>query len=250
LYYKDKDVVFYIDDNKGGIQKLNGVDVNSARIFNNFLIDKDYLYFENINIIKSNGIELLAIFPGYRSGCGFDRTPGSNFYLFKNIEGFWLVKFSNTVSKRFLGKIFDRKWDSAFDVVDLHKKYGNSRINLPLKPAELALKQAENQVYNTTAVDHSPEYPGGINGFNDFVKKNYVVPKYLIENDIKLKVYASFVIEKDGSLSDINIRHDPGYGTGKEFARVLKLIPNWKPATLNGKPVRCLSIIPFKVNDF
>ncbi|MEA9412973.1 DKNYY domain-containing protein [Flavobacterium sp. PL02] len=250
LYYKDKDVVFYIDDDKGGIQKLNEVDVNSVRIFNNFLIDKNYLYSENIKIIKSNAIELLAIFPGYRSGCGFDETPGSNFYLFKNIDGFWLVKFSNTVSKRFLGKIFDRNWDPAFDVVDLHKKYGNTRINLPLTPGELALKQAENQVYSTTAVDHSPEYPGGINGFTDFVKKNYAVPKYLIENDIKVKVYASFVIEKDGSLSDIKIRRDPGYGTGKEFVRVLKLIPSWKPATVNRKPVRCLTNIPFNVNDF
>ncbi len=249
-YYKDKDVVFYLDDYTGEIQKLKEVDINSARVFNNFLIDKNYLYDENIKIIKSKEIELLAIFSGYRKGCGLDPEPGSDFYLFKNAEGFWLVKFSNTVSKRFLGKIFDRKWDPAFDVVDLHKKYRNTRINLPLKPAELALKEAENQVYSSLAVESYPEYPGGIKAFYDLLKKNYVVPKYLIENDIKVKVYVSFVIEKDGSLSDIKIRHDPGYGTGKELVRVLKLMPNWKPATVNGKPVRCLYNIPFKVIDF
>ncbi len=249
FYYKDKDVVFYLNNGTEGIQKLNEVDVNSAGIFNNFLMDKNYLYHQNIRIIKSDGIELLAIFAGYRKGCGLDQVPMSDFYLFRNFEGFWIVKISNTISYRFLGKVFDRKWDPAFDIIDLPKKYGNARASLPLKPEEKELKVEENQVYNTAVVDNLPEYPGGIEKLYAFVKKNYVVPKVVIEQDIKnLRVYASFVVERDGSLSDIKVLNDPGYGSGKELIRVLKMIPNWKPAVLNGKPVRSNYNLPFKVN--
>ncbi|WP_289659374.1 DKNYY domain-containing protein [Flavobacterium panacagri] len=249
LYYRDKDVVFYLDNLKGGIQKLKDVDPNSARVFNNFLTDKNYLYHENIKIIKSKEVELLAIFPGYRKGCGLDPEPGSDFYLFKNTEGFWLVKISDKISYRFLGKVFDRKWDQAFDVIDLHKKYGNTRINLPIQPAEKALKETENQIYNIAAVDVRPEYPGGIEKLYDFFKTNYIVPEYVIKNNIKkLRIYTNFVIEKDGTLSEIKVLYDPGYNSAKELLRVLKLAPHWKPATIDGKPVRCLYSTRFNIN--
>ena len=60
-------------------------------------------------------------------------------------------------------------------------------------------------------------------------------------------VFATIKIEKDGSVSEIKILRDFGYGSGKELERVLKLSPNWIPAIKDGNPVRCLYNIPYYV---
>ena len=52
-------------------------------------------------------------------------------------------------------------------------------------------------------------------------------------------MYVTFVVEKDGSLTDIKVIRDIGYGTGKEAIRVLKKCPKWTPGEQNGKKVRC-----------
>ncbi|TPG45212.1 DKNYY domain-containing protein [Flavobacterium pectinovorum] len=250
-YYKDKDVVIYCD-RFDKIQKMKDVDVSSAKIFNSFLVDKNYLYCKNVKIIKSAGIELLAIFAGYRGGfCGNDPTPVSDFYLFKNKEGFWLVKISDEISYRFLGKVFDRNWDPAFRVIELHKKYGNVRDQFPQKQVvEIENELPANEIYSTSAVEVLPKYSGGIQKMYAFLKKNYVIPKAALEDDGTVSgVFASFVIEKDGTLSDIKVLHDYGYGSGKEMERVLKLLPNWEPAMIKGKVVRCKYSIPFYASN-
>jgi hypothetical protein len=253
-YYKDKNVVSYYDESRREIKKLSDVDVNSARTFNIFLVDKSYLYCRNVKIIKSTGIELLASFSGYRGGfCGNDPTPLSDFYLFKNLEGFWLLKISDTISYRFLGKVFDRKWQSSFEVIDLAKKYGNTRIIAPQKAVRQEdnggkSKIVDNEVYNAVAVQIKPKYPGGIQKFYAFIKKNYVIPKEILDDESSRGgVFGSFIIEKDGSLSEIKVLHDFGYGSGKELERVLKLSPSWIPAIKDGNPVRCLYSISYYV---
>jgi len=253
-YYKDKNVVSYYDERSRELKEISDVDANSARTLNIFLVDKDFLYCRNVKIIKSEGIELLASFSGYRHGfCGLDATPRSDFCLFKNSEGFWLVKISDKISYRFLGKVFDRKWEPSFKAIDLAKKYENSRTIVPQKPikqeeSKVKSKTVDNEVYNAVAVEIKPNYPGGIQKFYAFIKKNYVLSKEMLDDETpRGGVFASFIIEKDGSLSHIKVLHDFGYGSGKELERVLKLSPNWIPAIKDGNPVRCLYSIPYYV---
>jgi len=99
-----------------------------------------------------------------------------------------------------------------------------------------------NQIY--TAVEVKPDFPGGIQKFYDFVGKNYKVPE---DEDIKGKVFVQFVVEKDGSLTDIKVIRDLGFGTGKEAIRVLKKSPKWKPGIQNGRPVRVLYSLPISI---
>lgn len=107
---------------------------------------------------------------------------------------------------------------------------------------------ADDLVYNSMAVDIQPVYPDGLEKLYEFLSKNYVVPnEFAGETTCPGKVYVKFVIEKDGSLSDIIILRDIGYGTGKELLRVLKLAPKWIPAELNGRKVRCSYSIPFSI---
>ena len=99
----------------------------------------------------------------------------------------------------------------------------------------------DNTVYN--AVEVKPDFPGGLQKFYDFVGKNYRAP----EEDIKGKVYVQFVVEKDGSLTDIKVMRDIGYGTGAEAIRVLKKSPKWKPGIQNGRAVRVLYSLPISI---
>ncbi|MNY71524.1 Gram-negative bacterial tonB protein [compost metagenome] len=63
------------------------------------------------------------------------------------------------------------------------------------------------------------------------------------------KIYVSFVIEEDGSMSDIKVVRDPGYGLGKEAVRVIKLIKEkWQPETQDGKPVKTSYTLPITIN--
>jgi hypothetical protein len=103
---------------------------------------------------------------------------------------------------------------------------------------------SDNTVYNTAGIDVKPEFPGGMDAFYQFIGKNYNCPK--VER-LAGKVYVTFVIEKDGSIDEIKVLRDIGYGTGKEAIRVLELCPKWTPGEQNGKKVRCLYSIPINI---
>jgi protein TonB len=104
----------------------------------------------------------------------------------------------------------------------------------------------DNQIYNTAGIEVKPDFPGGIDKFYKFVGNNYVTPE---EEGLKGKVYVTFVVEKDGSLTDIKVIRDIGYGTGKEAIRVLKKSPRWSPGVQNGKPVRVLYSLPITIQS-
>lgn len=115
--------------------------------------------------------------------------------------------------------------------------YADTRVFEPGDP---------NYIYTNQAVEVKPEYPGGIDKMYDFLTKNYVVPTELKEG-ANSKIYASFIIEKNGSLNYIQIRRDPGYGSGKELVRILKLLQKWNPAELEGKKVRSSYNLTFSI---
>ena len=99
-------------------------------------------------------------------------------------------------------------------------------------------------MYNTAGVDVRPEYPGGMDEFRNFIAKNYRTPDV---KGLAGKVFITFIIEKDGRVSDIKVIRDIGYGTGKEAIRVLKNCEKWSPGEQNGKKVRVLYSIPISI---
>jgi protein TonB len=119
---------------------------------------------------------------------------------------------------------------------------GKIVIDAPSGEGDKDVKIVEdNTVY--VAVEVRPEYPGGMQKFSEFISKNYRTP----DEDIKGKVIVQFVVEKDGSLTDIKVMRDLGYGTGAEAIRVLKKMPKWKPGIQNGRPVRALFSLPISI---
>jgi len=102
----------------------------------------------------------------------------------------------------------------------------------------------DNKVYTAVEVQAGPS-----GGLQAFYKKfaNSFNDAEVDEGVSQIKVMLSFVVEKDGSFTDVKVLRDPGYGAGKEAIRVLKNMPNWKPAIQNGRPVRSQFTLPITI---
>lgn len=87
---------------------------------------------------------------------------------------------------------------------------------------------------------------GGMANFSQmFISKFRAI--HVPDHTRKVQVILSFVVEKDGSITDIKVLRDPGYGTGTEAIRVLKSMPKWKPARQDNKTVRSQFTLPITI---
>lgn len=113
--------------------------------------------------------------------------------------------------------------------------------------ADKGLEQPDDKVYGLAGLQVQPEFPGGIGAFNNYIKKNLRLPE--VDQDLNAKIFVSFVVEKDGTITDIKAVRDPGYGLGKEAERVLRSVKTkWSPGIQNGKPVRASFTLPISIN--
>jgi len=103
---------------------------------------------------------------------------------------------------------------------------------------------AKNEGPVFTAVEKEPGFNGGMDAFFEFLRQNLKYPEAARKNNVQGKVIISFIVEKDGSLSDIKVLRDIGYGAGDEAIRVMKLSPKWNPGNQNGRLVRVMYTIP------
>jgi len=78
-------------------------------------------------------------------------------------------------------------------------------------------------------VEIEAEFPGGVDSLMMFVYSNLVYPTQALKEKIEGRVVCNFVVEKDGTISDIKILRSLGYGCDEEAIRIVKLMPNWKP---------------------
>ena len=95
-----------------------------------------------------------------------------------------------------------------------------------------------------TSVEHVPEFPGGLNAFSQFLSSNIRYPKEARDKNTQGRVIISFIVETDGSLSNIKVARGIGDGADEEALRVLALSPKWKPGTQNGLTVRVAYSVP------
>ena len=116
----------------------------------------------------------------------------------------------------------------------------------PEKSSETGdIVKSEDQVYNAYNVDVMPQFQKGTEFLSAFIRQNYKNPK----EGLKGKVYVTFIVEKNGSIGDIKVLRDVGFGTGAEAIRVLKKSPKWIPGKKNNNVVRTLYSLPITVNN-
>ncbi len=106
-------------------------------------------------------------------------------------------------------------------------------------------------VFNLVELEKRPQFPGGEAKMYQFIAKNIQYPHQAKEASIQGKVYAQFVVNKDGSLSDIKVIRGIGGGCDEEAVNAIKNMPNWKPGTQRGKNVNVRFILPvnFKLTE-
>ena len=115
------------------------------------------------------------------------------------------------------------------------------------RPTTKTVQGQEIPVVSAADTNPQPEFPGGINEFFSVVGKEFKIPE--TGKDMTARIYVSFVVEMDGSMSNIKIIKDPGYGLGAEAERVLKTITEkWKPGKVKGKVVRTSYSLPININ--
>jgi TonB family protein len=93
-------------------------------------------------------------------------------------------------------------------------------------------------------VEQVPTFPGGDLAFSKFISRNVRYPAIAREKNIQGRVIVSFIVEKDGTLTNTKVLRGIGGGCDEESVRVISLSPNWKPGSLNGKPVRVQYSVP------
>ena len=109
-------------------------------------------------------------------------------------------------------------------------------------PAQLNKIEEDNPVF--TIVETPPQFPGGEEARMNFLRDNIRYPAAARKENIQGTVFASFVIEKDGSLTDVKILRGIGGGCDEEVIRVVKLMPNWIPGEQRGRKVRTQFALP------
>ena len=100
----------------------------------------------------------------------------------------------------------------------------------------------EDTVYQI--VEQMPQYTGGEEAMMKYVAENIKYPQEAKDKNISGRVFIGFVIEKDGSVSNVKVVRGIGGGCDEEAVRVIKEMPKWKPGMQKGKPVRVSYQIP------
>ena len=100
-------------------------------------------------------------------------------------------------------------------------------------------------------VDKRATFPGGAKEAYAFIKENLKYPEDAANYGIQGRVIVNFVVDKDGSISDIKVVRGVHPSLDAEAVRVVKLMPKWKPAENRGKPVRTKYMLPvfFRIQD-
>ena len=116
-----------------------------------------------------------------------------------------------------------------------------------IPPAE---EEEEEEAQIFTVVESMPSFPGGPNARIRYLAENIKYPQMARESGIQGRVFVTFVVETNGSVTDVKIMRVIGGGCDEEALRVIKNMPKWNPGKQRGKPVRVQFNMPilFKLN--
>ena len=110
-------------------------------------------------------------------------------------------------------------------------------VTEPVKP-----KEEENKVFDV--VEQMPSFPGGMNALMDYLRKAIKYPPVAEENGIQGRVVCTFVVERDGSVTDVRVAKSVDPSLDKEAVRVVSAMPKWIPGKQNGQSVRVKYTLP------
>lgn len=116
------------------------------------------------------------------------------------------------------------------------------RIKEEIAPPEPPKHVEDNKIFEV--VEQNPTFPGGTAALMSWLSQNIKYPVIAAENGVKGRVIVQFVVEKDGSITDVVVAKSVDPSLDKEATRVIKNMPHWIPGRQNGSPVRVRFTVP------
>jgi len=158
--------------------------------------------------------------------------------LTENGNGTWITYNEGLSRVEEKGKVLNGLKDSVWTVT------GGTNVSyfITYKDGKEIADSMTNKIF--TSVEIVPEFAGGIEGFMNFIAQHVRYPVSAREGNIQGRVIISFVVEKNGSLSNVEVQRGIGGGCDEEAVRVIKLSPAWRPGLQNGRPVRVEYSVP------
>lgn len=230
----NKQGILQFESSKGNKKSLFRIDRNGYMLTSELGIDMpDTLY-----VLDAGDRYLVYIeqdgFINIDKGAAFS-TLGSDDIsptgkLLRNVQLPYLIAFEQSRAFPFV------PYEVAIlDGVELYRYKPNDRLSSELQDDSSAIY---------TVVEQEPQFPGGTKALMEFISKNLSYPTIAAKNGVQGRVTLSFVVEKDGSVSDIQEMRSPSEVLTKEAMRVVQAMPKWKCGKLNGKPVRVKYMLP------
>jgi len=141
--------------------------------------------------------------------------------------------------------VFTKAKQNSAENIALKEKI--AKLNIATKPdvvmgAAPAIKPSRDSIASGTfdfvTIEKQPEFPGGLKAFYQYLGSNIKYPKEAAKNKIQGRVFLSFIVEKDGELTDIKIIRGVSADINEEAIRVIAGSPKWNPGIQFGVPVR------------
>ncbi len=182
-------------------------------------------------------------------------------------DGIWRVGIYDCASNNVLGGYVDAYGQTTLSRKDLKEmerimKECEKKRNTPA--VKTTVHEADETIHTDTIlagktdsgeeeidevfviVENQPEFPGGDSALFMFICMNLSYPDQARDNGLEGVVWVRFVVEKDGTISNVMLVRDIGGGCGQAAVEMVKSMPRWKPGTQSGKPVNCEFILPVK----
>lgn len=138
----------------------------------------------------------------------------------------------------------DQELENEFNI-ESFENTTNADVVIPkVEVVEVEEEEEETEIF--IVVEESAMFPGGQAELMKYLAQSIKYPQQARETGTQGMVYVTFVVEKDGSLTDIKVLRDIGSGCGEEAIRVVKSMPKWSPAKQRGKTVRMQFNLPVK----
>lgn len=144
------------------------------------------------------------------------------------------------------------------DTVTAQQNFGNAEAGATTQPGDSTLTasaagtegsgNSSSSLGSTIRdfVEDMPQYPGGEDALRTFLAANTKYPDMGVENELEATVYVLFVVDRDGSLTDVHVARKNYKCLDDEAVRVVQSMPKWKPGRQNGELARVRYVVPIK----
>lgn len=119
-----------------------------------------------------------------------------------------------------------------------------------IEPEELDLEEevrpdfSKQRIYQSVEVDEEPQFPNGEHGLLEYIAENINYPQAAMDEGIAGRVFVSFIVEPDGSISNAKVVRGIGYGCDEEAIRIIESLPTLEPGRRRNKEVRVAMTVP------